>query len=154
MTNLLKARASKWKRAQTECLKAMIDFGTEQAKHHMHTMDDPGDMFNTKKKETIEFWEAVARFVREMTRVRAEHPATEEDIDGCFATRAAQILIDGIGVNYRILHFSAKDFKTIHDMYTSIGPYVSSGPRATLHGPWWYESFSGWVPGGWEYAIR
>ena len=156
MGRILTGRAARWKSAQTDALQTLIAFGTLQAKDHMDNQEDPWlDPDREKYNRTKAFWEAVADFVLEMSNARknANHSACHDAIDKCFQDRAAQVFVDGIGVNFRILRLSRDNMKQIHDMYYSKVPQMS-GPSLQVPGPWAYDGFKPWVRGGWEYAVR
>ena len=156
MGRILTGRAAQWKAAQTDALQKLIAFGTLQAKNHMDNQEDPWlDPDREKYHRTKAFWEAVACFVLDMSNARknANHAACRDAIDRCFQDRTAQVFVDGIGVNFRILHLSREKMKQIHDMYYSKVPQMS-GPSLQVPGPWAYDGFKPWVRGGWEYAVR
>jgi hypothetical protein len=155
MRNLLSSRAERWGAAQTAALKAILAFGTSQAKNHMDNKEDLlFDMSGEKKRATVKFWEAVAHFVIEMIEARRQHKQVAPEIDKCFQDRVAQLLVDGIGVNAHILHVTRDNMKMVHDMYWK-KHYVTSGPTLRDPGPWMYADFKDWTgPGGWEMALR
>ena len=156
MGRLFEGRAARWAPAHSEALRALVAYGAAEAKNHTESERSLMDL-GGKHDATRAYWEAVARFVLKIAHARQGHPACAPLLDPCFQSPDANFLVDGIGVNHRIIPLSREDFATVHKMYYWRVPQTT-GPTSSHLGPWYPPPggpiFKDWTPGGWIYAVQ
>lgn len=133
---ILSCKKTRWKSDHTQILQKIVDYGLQQARNHIY---DPNavslDPFQTKKENTKKFWNSVGNFFISLAKM------SNDEISSVMKNNKTMTLVDGVGVNYRILLITGENRRILYNMYEK-------------NGAWYFPGRKTWVRGGWEYCIK